>query len=126
MKLLTFNSWTFPQARGEWKMPNGSLRGGKTLLASPGVWDDLGDLVVLRPGVVNAKFAFSSDTSWSDVDDDVDDAKRALFEQRSLLTATSGTGSVATRQALARCFSFDVTYKSDTPRLAVCTAQFEI
>jgi len=95
-------------------------------MAAAGVWDDLGDLVVLRPGLVQVKFAISSDVSWSDVDDDLDDAKQSLFAERALLKIAMGTSGTASRQALARCVSFDVPYKYDKPRLALCTAKFEL
>lgn len=126
MKVVEFGSYSIPQAKGEWSFPVTSLRGGRPLLAAAGVWDDLGDLVVLRPGLVQVKFAISSDVSWGDVDDDLDDAKEALFAGRALLKLARGTSGSALRQALARCVSFDVPFKYDKPRLALCTAKFEL
>lgn len=126
MKMITFGSWSFPQAKGEWSFPLASLRGGRPVMAAAGVWDDLSDLVVLRPGLVQAKFVISSDVSWSDVDADLDDAKEALFTERALLGVATGTSGVASRQALARCVSLDVPFKYNKPRLALCTAKFEL
>jgi hypothetical protein len=124
--MISFGSWSFPQAKGEWSFPLASLRGGRPVMAAAGVWDDLGDLVVLRPGLVQVKFAISSDVSWSDVDGDLDDAKEVLFAERALLKVATGTSGFASRQALARCVSFDAPFKYDKPRLALCTAKFEL
>lgn len=126
MKVISFGTYSIPQAKGEWSFPLASLRGGRPVMAAAGVWDDLGDLVVLRPGLVQVKFAISSDVSWSAVDDDLDDAKEALFAERALLKVALGTSGGATRQALARCVSFDAPFKYDKPRLALCTAKFEL
>ncbi len=112
-------------ALGEWKFALAGLGGGRPLLAAAGVWDDLGDLVVLRPGLVQAKFALYG-TTWDSVDAALDLAKAGLFAGRGLLKVTVGDDGTATRQALARCVSLDVPYKFDTPRLVVCSAKFEL
>lgn len=125
MKLLTFDSYNLPMARGEWKFPLASLRGGRSLLAAAGVWDDLGDLVVLRPGLVQAKFAMHG-TTWDSVDAALDLAKAGLFAGRGYLQVTVGDDGTATRRALARCLALDVPYKFDKPRLVICAAKFEL
>lgn len=125
MKISQFGSYDIPQAVGEWDFPLSSLAGGQELLAAAGVWDDLGDLVVLRPGLVGATFKVHGD-SWDDVDDELDDCRAALLGERALLKATVGDDATASRQAMARCVSLDVPYSFDTPRQVVCKAQFEL
>jgi hypothetical protein len=125
MKISQFGSYDIPQAKAEWDFPLGSLAGGQELLAAAGVWDDLGDLVVLRPGLVGATFKIHGD-SWDDVDDELDDCRAALLGERALLKATVGDDASASRQAMARCVSLDVPYSFDAPRQVICKAQFEL
>lgn len=127
MKVKSFGSYNFPYALGEDKRVMASLAGARTILGAAGYWDDLGDLVVLRPGIVEVKLAFYDNDSWTDIDTAIDTAKKNLFLERESLKLAPGDGSgSATREALARCVSFDEVWQYDTPRLVVCSAKFEL
>jgi hypothetical protein len=104
-----------------------SLPGARPILAAGGYWDDLGDVSVLRPGIVEVKFALYHDTSWASLDTLVDTAKQNLFDGRQYLNLAAGDGSGSTaRRALARCIGFDEAWKYEQPRLIICTAKFEL
>jgi len=127
MKVKSFGSWNFPYALGEDKRPLGALAGARTILGGAGYWDDLGDLVVLRPGIVEVKCAFYDEDSWTDLDDALDTAKQNLFKERALLKLAAGAGwGSAVRQAYARCLAFDEVWRYDQPRLVVASAKFEM
>ena len=127
MKVKAFGSYNFPYALGEDKRVMASLAGARMILGAAGYWDDLGDLVVLRPGIVEVKLAFYDDDSWTDIDTAIDTAKKNLFLERESLKLAPGDGSgSATREALARCVSFDEVWRYDTPRLVVASAKFEL
>jgi len=132
MKVKAFGSYdlgsyNFPYALGEDKRVTASLAGARTILGAAGYWDDLGDLVVLRPGIVEVKMAFYDDDSWTDVDTAIDTAKKNLFVEREQLLLAPGDGSgTVTREAAARCVQFDEVWRYDMPRLVVCSAKFEL
>jgi len=127
VKVKYFGDYELPFALGEDKRVMASLAGARTILGAAGYWDDLGDLVVLRPGLVEVKMAFYDEDSWTDLDDTLDAAKKALFAERAYLKLAAGDGSgSAVRQAYARCLSFDEVWKYDTPRLLVASAKFEL
>jgi len=127
MKVKAFGSYNFPYALGEDKRVMASLAGARMILGAAGYWDDLGDLVVLRPGIVEVKLAFYDDDSWTDIDTAIDTAKKTLFLERESLKLAPGDGSgSATREALARCVSFDEVWRYDTPRLVVCIGKVRV
>jgi hypothetical protein len=112
-------------ALGEWGVPIESLPGGQQILGASGAWDDLGDLVVIGPRKVTAKFALTG-TTWAAVDTALDSLRAALFDQRDYLYAIMGEDVVATRQALARCIALDVPYKYDSLYRVIGQATFEM
>jgi len=127
MKVKAFGSWNLPYALGEDKRVTASLAGARTILGAAGYWDDLGDLVVLRPGLVEVKMAFYDEDSWGDLDDVIDEAKFNLFKERAKLKIAMNDGDEdPSREALARCLSFSEVWRYDQPRLVVCSATFEL
>jgi hypothetical protein len=125
VKLISFGSYSIPQALGEWTMPIAALAGAQSILAAAGVWDDLGDLVLIGDRQISAKFSVNA-TTWAAAETALDALRAALFAQRDYLNVATGNDAVATRRALARCISLDVPYSFSTPRNVICSAKFEL
>jgi hypothetical protein len=125
MKVTSFGSYNIPQSQGEWTFNPQQTNPTVELLAASGVFDNLGDAIVLRPGTIRVSFAVWG-VDWDAVDAELDNAKAAFFPStgRDLLKLTYGEDVSTSRQALARCVSFDIPKRWDGCHIVRCQAEF--